>query len=218
VSSLDLAERALARSEGEVQVTVTRERSLLSRYARSRPTQATAIDDLTVHVLVLRDGQTGGAETNLTDDDALRATFERADAAARAAATSGPGEHPGLPAPPDGYAADDSDWDEATAALDPSIAGAALGRAFAVAAEHGFGAFGIWTAGEVETAIASSTGLRARETVTDAYMKVICRDDAGRSGWGSGGGRAARRVTGPQAPRGPERPPPARRRQRSQQA
>jgi predicted Zn-dependent protease len=190
VSSLDLAERALARSEGEVQVTVTRERSLLSRYARSRPTQATAIDDLTVHVLVLRDGQTGGAETNLTDDDALRATFERADAAARAAATSGPGEHPGLPAPPDGYAADDSDWDEATAALDPSIAGAALGRAFAVAAEHGFEAFGIWTAGEVETAIASSTGLRARETVTDAYMKVICRDDAGRSGWGSGGGRA----------------------------
>jgi PmbA protein len=189
VNSLDLAERALAQSKGEVQVTVTRERSLLSRYARSRPTQATAIDDLTVHVLVLRDGQTGGAETNLTDDDALRATFERADAAARAAATAGPGEHPGLPDQPGEYPSQDG-WDEATAALDPSIAGAALARAFAIAAEHGFEAFGIWTAGEVETAIASSTGLRARETVTDAYMKVICRNDAGRSGWGSGGGRA----------------------------
>jgi predicted Zn-dependent protease len=189
VTALELAERALAQCEGEVQVTVTRERSLLSRYARSRPTQATAVDDLTVHVLVLRDGQTGGAETNLTGDDALRATFARADAAARAAATAGPGEHPGLPDHAGEYPSQDG-WDEATAALDPSIAGAALARAFAIAAEHGFEAFGIWTAGEVETAIASSTGLRARETVTDAYMKVICRDDAGRSGWGSGGGSA----------------------------
>jgi PmbA protein len=189
VTALQLAERALALCEGEVQVTVTRERSLLSRYARSRPTQATAVDDLTVDVLVLRDGQTGRADTNLASDDALRATFGRADAAARAAAGSGPGDHPGLPAPPSGYPTDDG-WDEATAALDPSLAGAALGRAFAVAQERGFEAFGIWTAGEVETAIASSTGLRARDLVTDAYMKVICRDDAGRSGWGAAGGNA----------------------------
>jgi PmbA protein len=189
VTSLELAERALGLCEGEVQVTVTRERSLLSRYARSRPTQATAIDDLTVHVLVLHDGQTGGAETNLTTDDALRDTFKRADAAARAAAASGAGDHPGLPGPPPRYPPDDG-WDEATAALDPSLAGAALGRAFAVAAEHGFEAFGIWTAGEVETVIAASTGLRARDLVTDAYMKVICRDDAGRSGWGAAGGSA----------------------------
>jgi PmbA protein len=189
VTSLKLAERALALCEGEVQVTVTRERSLLSRYARSRPTQATAIDDLTVHVLVLHDGQTGGAETNLTTDDALRDTYKRAEAAARAAAASGAGEHPGLPGPPPGYPRDDG-WDEATAALDPALAGAALGRAFAIAGEHGFEAFGIWTAGEVETAIASSTGLRARDLVTDAYMKVICRDDAGRSGWDASGGSA----------------------------
>jgi PmbA protein len=187
VTSLELAERALGLCEGEVQVTVTRERSLLSRYARSRPTQATAIDDLTVHVLVLHDGQTGGAETNLTTDDALRDTFRRAEAAARAAAASGAGDHPGLPGPPPGYPPDDG-WDEPTAALDPALAGAALGSAFAVAAEHDFEAFGIWTAGEVETAIASSTGLRARDLVTDAYMKVICRDDAGRSGWGAAGG------------------------------
>jgi predicted Zn-dependent protease len=187
--SLELAERALALCKGEVQVTVTRERSLLSRYARSRPTQATAVDDLTVHILVLRDGQTGGAETNLTTEDALGATFARADAAARAAASAGPGEHPGLPDAPPAYP-DQDGWDEATAALDPTVAGAALGRAFAIAAEQGFEAFGIWTAGEVETAIASSTGLRAREVVTDGYMKVICRDGAGRSGWGAGGGSA----------------------------
>jgi PmbA protein len=189
MTAAELAERALAQCDGEAQVTVTRERSLLSRFARSRPTQATAIDDLTVNVLVLRDGQAGRAETNLTGGDALRAAFGRADAAARAAAASGSGDHPGLPSAPGAYRAHDG-WDEATAALDPSLAGAALGRAFAVAAEQGFEAFGIWTAGEVETVIASSTGLRARDLVTDAYMKVICRDAAGRSGWGAGGGSA----------------------------
>jgi PmbA protein len=186
---MELAERALALCSGEAQITVTRERSLLSRFARSRPTQATAIDDLTVNVLVMRDGQAGSAETNLTSDDALRAAIARADAAARVAAAAGRGDHPGLPPAPAGYPAHDG-WDEATAALDPSLAGAALARAFATARERGFEAFGIWTAGEVEVAIASSTGLRARDVVTDAYMKVICRDDAGRSGWGAAGGSA----------------------------
>ena len=190
MTSTELAERALAQcGDGEAQATVTRERSLLSRFARSRPTQATAVDDLTVNVLVLRDGQAGTAETNLTSDDALRAAYERADAAARAAAASGPGDHPGLPGAPGAYPAHDG-WDEATAALDPTLAGGALARAFATAEAHGFEAFGIYTNGEVETAIASSTGLRARELVTDAYMKVICRDDAGRSGWGAAGGSA----------------------------
>jgi PmbA protein len=186
---LELAERTLALCEGEVQVTVTRERSLLSRFARSRPTQATAIDDITVAIVVLHEGQTGSAETNLTDEDALRATFARADAAARAAAAAGSGDHPGLPDPPAGYRSHDG-WDAATAELDPTRAGAALERAFTVAQQHDVEAFGIWTAGEVEEAIASSTGLRARDLVTDAYMKVICRDGAGRSGWGAAGGRS----------------------------
>jgi PmbA protein len=184
--SWDLAERALALCDGDAQVTVTRERSLLSRFARSHPTQATSVDDLTVHVLILRDGQAGSAQTNLTDDDGLRAATARAESAARAAAASGAGDHPGLPAPAH-YRPHDG-WDAATARLDPAVAGAALASAFATAAEHGLEAFGIWTAGEVETTIASSTGLRARDRVTDAYMKVICRDTAGRTGWGAAAG------------------------------
>jgi PmbA protein len=188
--AVDLAERALALCDGEVQVTVTRERSLLSRFARSRPTQATSVDDLTVTIVVLCDGQTGSAETNLTSEDALRDTFARADAAARAAAAAGPGDHPGLPRAPASYPSHDG-WDAQTAELDPARAGAALERAFAVAGEHGVEAFGIWTAGEVEEAIATTTGLRARDLVTDAYMKVICRDGNGRSGWGAAGGRSS---------------------------
>ena len=35
----------------------------------------------------------------------------------------------------------------------------------------------------METAIAATTGLRATDRVTDAFMKVICRDARGRTGW-----------------------------------
>ena len=43
---LELAERALRHAGGDAQVTVTHERSLVSRFARSRPTQATEVDEL----------------------------------------------------------------------------------------------------------------------------------------------------------------------------
>jgi predicted Zn-dependent protease len=183
---LELAERALRYADGDAQVTVTRERSLLSRFARSRPTQATAVDDMAVHVLCLRDGHTGAAETNVVTDDALAHVTRSADDAARAAAASadGAGEYPGLPDPPTAYRGHDG-CDATTAKLEPGLAGRALKTAFDVAAGHGLEAFGIWTAGVVETAIASTTGVRARDEVTDAFMKVICRDGAGRSGWSS---------------------------------
>jgi predicted Zn-dependent protease len=188
--SMEIAERALALcDDDEAQVTVTHERSLLSRFARSHPTQATAVDDLTVNVLILRDGHVGTAETNLTDDDGLRAAVARARSAATAAAATGAErDHPGLPPAPAAYPHHDG-WDAETARLDPAVAGTALASAFAVAAEQRFEAFGIWTAGDVETTIASSTGVRARDRVTDSYMKVICRDEAGRSGWGAAAGR-----------------------------
>ncbi|HET8673544.1 MAG TPA: hypothetical protein VFL87_07910, partial [Thermoleophilaceae bacterium] len=60
-AALELAQRALEFTQiGDGAIaTVTRERSLMLRYARSRPTQATAIDDLTVDVAVLRGGRVG---------------------------------------------------------------------------------------------------------------------------------------------------------------
>ncbi|HEV2775582.1 MAG TPA: metallopeptidase TldD-related protein [Solirubrobacteraceae bacterium] len=188
-----IAEHALALvGPGEAQVTVVRERSLVSRFARSAPTQATAVDDTDVEILVVRDGHTASASTNRLDDDALRDTARRAEAAARAAARSGAGAYPGLPTV--GEADDGSDgpaeagrdgFDGATALLDPAEAGGALAAAFAVAAEHGLEAFGIWTAGAVRTSIATSTGVRRDEELTDAFMKVICRDARGRTGFAS---------------------------------
>jgi PmbA protein len=182
-SALELAERALGHTSGEAQATVMAERSLLSRFSRSRPTQATRVDDTTVLILSVHDGHTGSAETNDLSDQGLRDVAASAHAGARAAARAagGPGEYLGLPGPEpvrghDGY-------DAATAAVDPGEAGAALRAAFEACAGRGLEAFGIWTAGAVETAIASSAGMRVTDAVTDALMKVIARSDRGRTGW-----------------------------------
>ncbi len=180
-SPLETAERALALAGPDTQVTVVRERSLLSRFARSAPTEATAVDDATVEILCLRDGHAALASTNRLDDGALRATAARAEAAWRVAASSGTAGHPGLAEPAD--IGEPSAFDAETAALDPGRAAAALRAAFAVAGERGVEAFGVWTVGDVETAIAATTGLRLQERVSDAFMKVVCRDRGGRAGY-----------------------------------
>jgi predicted Zn-dependent protease len=182
-SPLETAERALALAGADTQVTVVRERSLLSRFACSVPTQATAVDDTTVEILCLRDGRAAMASTNRLDDEALRLTAARARAAWEAAAGAGSGTHPGLAGPASLPAGAHGGFDAETAALDPGRAAAALSAAFAVAAEHALEAFGVWTAGEVQTAIAATTGLRLHDRVTDAFMKVVCRAPDGRSGY-----------------------------------
>ena len=180
-STPEIALRALALAGSEVQVTVVRERSLMSRYARSAPTQATAVDDTTVEILCVRDGHTAIASTNRLSDEALRGAAAAAEAAALAAAASGPGTHPGLAAPQTAPSHDGFDAD--TARLEPERASAALRDAFAVAADHGLEAFGVWTEGDVETAIAATGGLQLHDRVSDAFMKVVCRDRDGRSGY-----------------------------------
>ena len=87
------------------------------------------------------------------------------------------GDFPGLPRPgmqPRGHHGHDAE----TALLDPAFPAGAQETVFAEAAERGLEAFGIWSGGEVTTAIASSTGVRAVDAVTDAYLKVILRDPA----------------------------------------
>src|SRR5439155_8146921 len=87
-----LAERALDTAAGETQATVTRERSLVSRFAHSVPTQATAVEDVDVTFLCVRDGCTGSARTNRFDGNALGDAAGRAAGAAEAAAREGRGD------------------------------------------------------------------------------------------------------------------------------
>ncbi len=191
MTELDLAERTLGFCQGAAQVNVTRERSLASRFARSTPTQATAVDDTTVEVLCLVDGHTGAASTNRTDVAALEEVAVRARRIAAASAHTGRGEHPDLPLPSGPGGDPDGPWhghDPATAELDPAVAGRQLAGAFDAAGSNATEAFGIWTSGEVTSAIVSSAGMHAFESVTDAHMKVICRDPSGRSGYGAATG------------------------------
>ncbi|MGH2848473.1 MAG: PmbA/TldA family metallopeptidase, partial [Thermoleophilaceae bacterium] len=209
MNTLELAERAVAAAPGEALAHVVRERSLLLRFADSRATQATSVDDVTVELAVLRDGHVGRASTNDGDEEALVACARRAAAAAEAAAAvSRPGPHPGFgplesrphpgsggperarrhlgqdpgaaaPAPP----TPPSGHDPETAALAPEPGGAALAAAFAVAERHRLAAHGIWTAAEEERAVATSSGGAALDRTTDAFMKVICIAPGGRSGY-----------------------------------
>jgi predicted Zn-dependent protease len=181
----EIAARALAAlpAVDGAQATVVRERSLLLRLARSRPTQATDVDDLTVEITAVRDGHTTGATTNRSDPDALRDCGRRAIQAAEIAARSGQGDYPGVAgpvelAPLDGH-------DPETARLDAAVGGAALGAAVDVAGAHGVEAHGAWTAAETDTAIVTSEGFAGAERVTDAFMKVTCLGVAGRSGYAS---------------------------------
>jgi predicted Zn-dependent protease len=181
--SLELAERALAAAPpGETLVLVAHERSLALRFARSRPTQATSVDDLTVEVAAVRDGHVGRAVTNDTDDDALAACARRAEVAALGAARrAGSGPYPGFPSPAEPV--DHAGRDEETARLDAADGSAALAAAFAAAGAAGVEAHGLWTAAEVETAVASTSGTALSEAVTDAFMKVVCITPSGRSGY-----------------------------------
>jgi predicted Zn-dependent protease len=191
VSSLELAERALAAAgdADDVMVTVVTERSLMLRYARSRPTQATAVDDLTVEIAVVRGGRVGSASTNATDDEALARCAREADVAAAAMAhTAGEDGFPGFP-PPRPVPACET-FDPATAALDAALGGAALKQAFDVAERHGVEAHGTWTVGDVETAIASSAGIAVSERSTDSFMKVVCIAPSGRSGYATAADRS----------------------------
>jgi predicted Zn-dependent protease len=194
--SQELAERAIAYADGDALAYVTWERSLLLRFAVSRPTQATAIDDATVELAVLRDGHVGCATTSATSPEALEHCARSATRAAEVAAAAGrSGAYPGFPAPAAGRP--HGGHDPETAALDPAPGGAALAEAFDVAAAAGLEAHGIWTAAEVETAVAGSSGGLAVDRVTDAFMKSICIDPVtGRSGYAARTATACRDLDG----------------------
>jgi PmbA protein len=183
VTAAELAQRAVAGARLESFALVTRELSLMLRFAAGRPTQSTAIDDLTAEIAVPLDGHVGRASTNAVDDESLTDCAERARLAAVAAADSGEGRFPGF-APTNGGGGAGDAFDAGTAELDPASGAAALTDAFAVAEERGVEAHGIWTVAEQEQAWAAAGG-GASERRTDAFMKVICIAPDGRSGYAS---------------------------------
>jgi PmbA protein len=182
VNTFEVAQRAAERAGPGGLALVTRERSLLLRFAASRPTQSTGIDDVTVELAVPLRGNVGRASTNEVDDDSLADCAARARLAAEAAEAVHDGTFPGF----DPYydVAPVESFDPATAELDPAAGGAALAEAFLEADAHGVEAHGIWTVAEQDQAWATQDG-GGEERRTDAFMKVICIAPDGRSGYAS---------------------------------
>jgi predicted Zn-dependent protease len=167
---------------------VTRERSLMLRFAAGRPTQATSIDDVTVEMAIPFRGQVGRASTNAVEPEALARCAERAWVAGRAAASTGNGSFPGF-APHEGPVTTQA-FDPESAQLDPAMGARALEAAFEVAREHGLEAHGIWTVAEQDQSWATEDH-RVTERRTDAFMKVICIAPSGRSGYAAASSVAA---------------------------
>jgi predicted Zn-dependent protease len=183
VSAGEIAQRAVRSASPGAFALVTRERSLMLRFAAGRPTQSTAIDDVTVEIAIPFHGHVGRAATNELDDGSLAECAGRARLAAEAAETAGgEGRFPGFDPEARGESVG-TPFDAETAELEPIAGGAALAEAFAVAGERGLEAHGIWTVAEQEQGWALADVGGGGERRTDAYMKVICIAPSGRSGY-----------------------------------
>jgi len=169
-AALELAGRALAHAAAaadEAEASVHSERSGLARFAGSTQHQPTLVDDTIVTVRAVRDGRVGVAVTNRTTDDGLREVAARAaDASERVRADP---DFPGLPEA--ATAANTDGYDEETAALGP--AEQARLAASAIAATGDIPAYGFFTSGTTELAVASTTGLETSQRVTDATVVVL---------------------------------------------
>ena len=184
--ALELAERALAHAGGGdgAQATVVRERSLLSRFARSRPTQATRVDDTSVVAAARarrpprrRPRPTTSPTTACAPWPARRRRRPRGgDGRRRARRPSGAARPRSRPRP---------------RGLRPRDrrAGSRAGGPRAGRGVRGLRRATAWrrsACGRPGTSRRRSPrapGVRARDQVTDAYLKVIARDERGRSGW-----------------------------------
>ncbi len=182
MNTREVADRAVARAGPGALALVTRERSLMLRFAASRATQSTGIDDVTVEIAVPLRGNVGRAATNAVDDQSLADCAARARHAAEAAGVTHDGGFPGFDPSSEQTAL--AAFDAATAELDPAVGGAALADAFAEAEAHGIEAHGIWTVAEQDQAWATDSR-GGEERRTDAFMKVICIAPNGRSGYAS---------------------------------
>jgi PmbA protein len=176
-SVLDIAAQALEACRGaDAEVVVQRERSGLARFAGSEVHQPTLIENTVVQLRVAQDARLGSASTNRVSAEGLEAVAMRATEAAASAPAdpyfrgfAPPAEAPGV----EGY-------DEQTAAIaaDEQAARAAT----AIEATGSFDAYGFFTTGLTELAVAASTGLAVEQSMTDAVLLVLAAgDDA--SGW-----------------------------------
>jgi PmbA protein len=175
--ALEIAERAIAHVSGDgAEAVVATERSGFARYAGSEVHQPTLIENASVQLRVVRDGRSGLATTNRTDDEGLTELARRAGEV-----LASTGENPDEPAPaPPADPPEIAGYDEATADLGADDQ--ARLAAAAIAAAGDFELYGYFTSGVCDLAIASTTGLRLAQRTTDATCLALAAAD-GASGY-----------------------------------
>jgi PmbA protein len=176
-SALDLGAQVLDACKGEdAEVIVHRERSGLARFAGSEVHQPTLIENTVVQLRVARDSRVGSASTNRISKEAFGALARRAT---EAADSSPPDPHfRGFASPAE--LPEVEGFDAETADLPPEEQAARA--AAAIDATRPFGAYGFFTSGLTELAIASSAGAAAEQAATDVVVLVLAAgEDA--SGW-----------------------------------
>jgi predicted Zn-dependent protease len=177
MSALEIAARALEAADGdEAEAVVTQERFGFARFAGSEVHQPTLVDNAVVTLRIARDGKVGTAETNRVSDEGLATLARRAAEAAESAVAepSWPGFAGATPyAEVEGH-------DPETASLGPEEQ--ARLAATAIDAAGDIPVYGFFTSGETGFAVATSRGVSAEQTVTDATTLVLAADE-GRSGY-----------------------------------
>ena len=161
----------------ETEVMVIDTDSALTRFANGEIHQNVAERDVEVRVRVVDDHRTGVASTNQVDGDALTAAATRALEAARGQ----PASDEATPLAPPAVVAP-LEIDPATAGATPEDRAERVGLVCAAADARGVSAFGAFSTGVTNTAVANSHGLYVASPRAMAELQVATIVDDGH-GW-----------------------------------
>ncbi len=166
---------------GEVQVSVSRERSANTRFARNEVTSTGDVEETEVTVSVALGKSHAAASTNQTDAASLRKVAERALAMARV--TPEDREHMPLVGKQT-FVPVEAAHDAATVGVGAAARAAAIGTVVSQAEKASLMAAGFYEHGASESVIANSAGLFGWHHETNASMTVTARTaDGTGSGW-----------------------------------
>jgi predicted Zn-dependent protease len=158
----------------ETEVMVTEWDSALTRFANNGIHQNVAERDVSVRVRVVKDGKTGVAAINQMDDAAAADVLKRAIAIAD---LQSKGEVVPMPGPAKSQPVDA--WSDATAAATPEERADFVEAVCARAKRAGLKAFGAFSTGAEQLAIANSHGVYHQHRSTEATINSVVMGDAG---------------------------------------
>jgi PmbA protein len=161
-------------SAAETEVSVTEWDSALTRFANNGIHQNVAERNISVRVRVIKDGRTGVASLNQMNGAGMTDVLDRALAIA---ALQPPGDVVPMPEPSPAPSIDA--WSEATAAAGPEDRADFVRGLCAPSSKAGLRAFGAYSTGATQFAIANSLGVFHHHRSTQATVNTVVMGEAG---------------------------------------